>query len=166
MYVSLSCCSVAQLCLTPCDPTICSMPGFPVLHYLPTICRMPGLPVLHYLPEFAQTHVHWVGDAIQPSHPLSSPSPSNLNLSQHQGLFQWVSSLHQEARVFGSKAPNSEKSDAKEEYVWVSSICTEFEASWNVEVNISSEQLGGEIWTEHQTEYADLGDISTQIFFF
>ena len=51
---------------------------------------MPGLPVHHQLPEFTQTHVHWVGDAIQPSHPLSSPSPPALNLSQHQGLFQWV----------------------------------------------------------------------------
>ena len=55
-------------------------------------CSMPGFPVLQCLPEFAQTHVHWVSDAIQPSHPLSSPSPPALNLSQHQGLFQWVSS--------------------------------------------------------------------------
>ena len=59
----------------------------------------PGLPVHHQLPESTQTHVHWVGDAIQPSHPLSSPSPPALNLSQHQGLFQWVSSSHQVARV-------------------------------------------------------------------
>ena len=73
-------CSVAQSCLTFCNP-------------------MDGFPVLHYLPEFAQTHVHWVNDAIQPSHPLSSPSPSALNLSQHQGLFQWVSSSHQVAKV-------------------------------------------------------------------
>ena len=54
---------------------------------------------LHYLPEFAQTHVHWVTDAIQPSHPLSSPSPPAFNLSQHQGLFQWVGSLHQMAKI-------------------------------------------------------------------
>ena len=54
-------------------------------------CRTPGLPAHHQLLEFAQTHVHWVGDAIQPSHPLSSPSPP-FNLSHHQGLFQWVSS--------------------------------------------------------------------------
>ena len=54
----------------------------------------PGFPVLHHLPEFAQTHVHWVGDAIQPPHPLSSPSRPTFKLSQHQGLFQWVSSLH------------------------------------------------------------------------
>ena len=58
----------------------------------------PGLPVHHQLPEFTQTHVHWVGDAIQPSHPLSSPSPAP-NPPQHQGLFEWVSSLHQEAKV-------------------------------------------------------------------
>ena len=58
----------------------------------------PGLPVHHQLPEFTQTHVHRVGDAIQPSHPLSSPAPPALNLSQHQGLFQWVSSSHQVAK--------------------------------------------------------------------
>ena len=63
-------------------------------------CRTPGFPVHHHqLPEFTQTHVHWVGDAIQPSHPLSSPSPPALNLSQHQSLFQGVSSLYQLAKV-------------------------------------------------------------------
>ena len=65
----------------------------------PHNCNTPGSPVLHYLREFAQTHVHWLGGAIQPSHPLSSLSPPALNLSQHQGLFQWVSSLHQVAKV-------------------------------------------------------------------
>ena len=69
--------SVAQSCLTLCD-----------LMNLST----PGLPVRHQLLESTQTHVHWVGDTIRPSHPLSSPSPPALNLSQHQGLFQWVSS--------------------------------------------------------------------------
>ena len=59
----------------------------------------PGLTVHHQLPEFFQTHVHWVSDAIQPSHPLSSPSPPALNLSQHHGLFKWVSSSHQVAKV-------------------------------------------------------------------
>ena len=59
----------------------------------------PGLPVHHQLPESTQTHVHWVGDAIQPSHPLSSPSPPAPNPSQHQGLFQRVSSPHQVAKV-------------------------------------------------------------------
>ena len=76
--------SVAQLCPTLCNPMDCST---------------PGLPDYHQLSEFTQTHVHWVGDAIQPSHPLSSPSPPALNLSQHQGLFQWVSSSHQVAKV-------------------------------------------------------------------
>ena len=60
---------------------------------------MPGLPVHHQPPEFTQTLLHWVGDTIQPSHPLSSPSPPAFNLSQHQGLFKWVSSSHQVARV-------------------------------------------------------------------
>ena len=78
------CFSVAQSCPTLCDPMDCST---------------PGLPVHHQLPEFAQTHVHWVGDAIQPSHPLSSPSPPTFNLFQHQGLFWWVSSSHQVACV-------------------------------------------------------------------
>ena len=75
--------SVAQSC-----PTLCN----PMNH------STPGLPVHHQLPELAQTHVHWVGDAIQPSHPLLSPSPPVLNLSQHQGLFQWVNSSHQVAK--------------------------------------------------------------------
>ena len=76
--------SVAQSCPTLCDPMNRST---------------PGLPVHHQLPEPTQTHVHWVSDAIQPSHPLSSPSPPALNLSQHQGLFKWVSSSHQMAKV-------------------------------------------------------------------
>ena len=62
-------------------------------------CRTPGLPVHHQLPEFTQTHVHWVGDAIQPSHLLSSSSFPTFNLSQHQGLFKWVSSSHEVAKV-------------------------------------------------------------------
>ena len=70
----------------------------------PTLCdpmnrSMLGLPVYHQLPEFTQTHVHRVGDAIQPSHPLLSPSPPAPNPSQHQGLFKWVSSSHQVAKV-------------------------------------------------------------------
>ena len=58
-------------------------------------CSMPGFPVHHQLPELAQTHVHWVSDAMKPPHPLSSPSPA-FNVSQHQGLFQWISYSHQE----------------------------------------------------------------------
>ena len=70
----------------------------------PTLCDLmnrstPGLPVHHQLLESTQTHVHQVGDAIQPSHPLSSPSPPAFSLSQHQGLFKWVSSSHQVAKV-------------------------------------------------------------------
>jgi len=64
----------------------------------PMDCSTPGLPVHHQVPELTQTHVHWVGDAIQPSHPLPSPSPPTFRLSQHQGLFQGVSSLHQVAK--------------------------------------------------------------------
>ena len=66
------------------------------------VCSTPGLPVHHQLPKSTQTHVHWVGDAIQPSHPLSSPSPPTFNLFQHQDLFKWVSSSHQVARVSAS----------------------------------------------------------------
>ena len=71
-------------------------------HSCPTVCNpvdwsIPGFPVLHSLLKFAQTHVHWFGDAIQPSHPLSSPAPPNL--SQHEGLFKWVSSSHQMAKI-------------------------------------------------------------------
>ena len=62
-------------------------------------CSTPGLPVHYKLPEFTQIHVHWVSDATLPSHPLSSPSPPTFNLSQHQALFQWVSSSHQVAKV-------------------------------------------------------------------
>ena len=82
--INSCCCSVAQSCQTPCSPSDCNTPGFPVLH-----CPL----------EFAQTHVCWFSDALQPPHPLSSPSPLAPNLSQHQGLFQWVSSLHQVAKV-------------------------------------------------------------------
>ena len=62
-------------------------------------CSTPGSPVHHQLPQLAQTHVHWAGDAIQPSHPLSSPSPLAFSLSQHLGLFQGVHSIHQVAKV-------------------------------------------------------------------
>ena len=81
--------SVAQSCLTLCDPMNRST---------------PGLPVHHQLPEFTQTHVHRVSDAIQPSHSLLSPSPPALNPSQHQGLFQWVNSSHEVANSFVPKS--------------------------------------------------------------
>ena len=82
--IHLCCCSVAKSCLTLCDPMDCSISGFPVLHQLP---------------ELTQTHVHWVSDAIQTSHLLSSPSTPTFNLFQHQDLFHWVSSSHQVAKV-------------------------------------------------------------------
>ena len=66
---------------------------------------MPGFPVHHQLPELAQTHIHWVSDAIRPSHPLSSPSPPTFNLPQHQGLFQWVHSSHQVAKGLEFQLP-------------------------------------------------------------
>ena len=62
-------------------------------------CSMPGFPVLYYFLEYARIHVHWVSDAVQPSHPLLPPSPPVLNLSQHQSLFQWIGSLNQVAKV-------------------------------------------------------------------
>ena len=76
--------SITQSCPTLCDPMYCSTPGFPVHHQLP---------------ELAQTPVHWVSDAIQPSHALLSPSPPTFIFAQHQGLFQWISSSNQVAKV-------------------------------------------------------------------
>ena len=76
--------SVSQSCLTLCDPMNHST---------------PGLAVYHQLPEFTQTHVHWVSNDIQPSHPLASPSPPGPNPSQNQDLFQWVNSSHEVAKV-------------------------------------------------------------------
>ena len=76
-------------------------------------CSTPGFPVLLYLLKFAQTYVHWISDAILPSHPLSPPSPLALNLSQHQGLFQWVSSSHHVAKYWSfsfSISPSKEYS--------------------------------------------------------
>ena len=84
IYMQSQFSSVVQSCLTLCNPMSCSMLGFPVHHQLP---------------ELAQTHVHRVGYAIQPSHPLLYPFPPSFNLSQHQGHFQWVSTSHQVAEV-------------------------------------------------------------------
>ena len=89
--------SVTQLCPTLCNPIDCSMPG-PLVH--------------HQLLECVQTHVHWVGDAIQPPHPLLSPCPPAFNLSQDQGLFQWVSSLHQVAKEYKPSPITRDKSHA------------------------------------------------------
>ena len=80
-FFFICCCSFAQLCLTLCDPSTL------------------GFLVLHCLSELAQTHVRWVGDAIQPSYSLLPPSPHDHHPFQHQGLFQWVGSLHQVAKI-------------------------------------------------------------------
>ena len=82
--ISVQFSSVAQSCPTLCDPMNRST---------------PGLPVHHQLPEFTQTHIHWVSDAIQPSHPLSPPSPPAPNPAQHQSLFQWVNASHEVTKV-------------------------------------------------------------------
>ena len=92
LHLSVQFNSVTQSC-----PTLCNHMD----------CSTPGLPVHHQLHEFTQTHVHWVADAIQPSHPLSSLSPPAFNLSQHQGLFKWVSSSHQVAKVLRVSASAS-----------------------------------------------------------
>ena len=84
MKVNILFCSVTKSCPTLCDTVDCSTPGYPSPHHLL---------------ELAQIHVHWVGDAIQPSHPLSPPYPPAPNPSQHQGLFQWVGCLHQVAKI-------------------------------------------------------------------
>ena len=85
--------SVQFSSVTQSDPTLCD----------PMDCSIPAFPIHHQLPEPTQTHVYHVGDAIQPYHPLSSPSPPAFNLSQHQGLFQGVSSSHQVAKLFGGQ---------------------------------------------------------------
>ena len=112
--------SVAQSRLTLCNPMDCNTPGFPVHHQLP---------------EFTQTHAHWIGDAIQPSHPLSSPSPLAFNLSQHQGLFEWVSS-HQMAKApYKYKLPLS-----LERHLWLLFTC-----SWG----LLTVQPEAETWWSH-----------------
>ena len=120
--VSVQFSSVTQLCLTLCDPMDCSM---------------PGLPVHHQLPEFTQSHVHWVSDAIQLSHPLFSPSPPALNLSQHQGFFKWVSSLHQVAKVLEFRLQHQSFLEIV--------ICKMIsETFWNVK------QVGYIVWTKRR----------------
>ena len=106
--------SVAQSCPTLCDPMDCSTPGFPVHHQLL---------------ELTQTHVHWVSDAIQPSHPLSSPSPPAFNLSQHQGLFKWVSSSHQVAKVLEFQLQHQSEKEQVYEYNWLTLLY-----SWNYHI--------------------------------
>ena len=99
--------SVTQSCLTLCDPMD---------------CRTPGFPVHHKLLELVQTHVHSVGDAIQPFHPLSFPFPSAFNLSQHQGLFQWAGSSHQVAKVLELQLQH-------QSFQWISGLIS-FRIGW------------------------------------
>ena len=113
--------SVTQSCLTLCDPMNLST---------------PGLPVHHQLPEFTQTHVHRVGDAIQPSHPLLSPSPPALKLSQHQGLFQWVNSSHEVANILEFLQHHSSKASI----FWRSAFFT-VQLSHGCEKNHSLDQM-------------------------
>ena len=110
---------VAQSC-----PTLCNLMG----------CSTPGLPVHHQLPEFTQTHVHWVSDAIQPSHPLLSPSPPTFSLSQHQGLFQWVSSSHQVAEVFEFQLQH-------QSFQWIFRIYPKFPLGWTGWISLQSKGL-------------------------
>ena len=110
------CCSVAKSC-----PTLCYFMN----------CSTPGFPVLHYLSEFAQTHVHWVGDAIQPSHPLSSPSPPALNLSQNQGLFpmNWLfASDGQSIGALASVLPMNIQGWFSSSHVWMWEL--DYKESW------------------------------------
>ena len=92
LFSPYCCCSVAKSCQNLCDSMDCSI-------LVSSVRR--------YLPEYSQIHIHWVGDAIQSSHPLLSPSPPAFNLSQHQGHFQWVSSSHQVGKVIGISASAS-----------------------------------------------------------
>ena len=121
IYVYMTCLyynsSVTQLYPTLCDPVDCSMPGFP-LH--------------HKLLELAQTHVHWVSDAIQPYYPLSSPSPPAFNLSKSQGLFQGVSSLHQVAKSIEISASAS---------VFPMNVQDWFPISWTGWISLQSKGL-------------------------
>ena len=104
-------CSVTKSCPNLCDPMDCSTPGFPVLH-----CLL----------EFAHTHVHWVSDATQPSHPLLPPSPPALNLSQHQGLFQWVGSSPQVAKGLDDISHNNNGiHEPSTLHTWSQSILTQ-----------------------------------------
>ena len=100
-------CSVANLLLTLCDHKDCNTADFPILHHLP---------------EFAQIHVRWVDDAIQPSHPLLPSFPPALNLSQHQDPFQWAGCLHQMAKLLALQLPL---------WVWFIEISTISEMIWN-----------------------------------
>ena len=105
IWLSISVLSLHQVHTYIVEQILCNISQFSsVVQSCPTLCdpmdsSTPGLPVHHQLPESTQIHVHWIGDAIQPSHPLSSPCPPAFNISRHQGLFKWVSSSHEVAKV-------------------------------------------------------------------
>ena len=105
-------CTFVVACLLSC-PTLCD----------PMDCSMPGSSVPHYLLEFAQAPVHWVSDAIQPPHPLLPSSPPALNLPQHQGLFQWVGSSHQVAKVLGPQLQH-------QSFQWIFNEYSSFRMHW------------------------------------
>ena len=120
LWASCYCCSVAKSCLTLCNPMDCGTPGFPVYQHLP---------------ELAQTHVHQVSDAIQPSHPLLSPSPPAFNLSQYQGLFQWAGSSHQVAKVLELQHQSFQwifRTDYQDWLVWTP-CCPGTDPFWGVQ---------------------------------
>ena len=107
----------------------------------------PGLPVHHQLPESTQTHVHWVSDAIQPSHSLSSPSPPALNLSQHQGLFKWVSSSHQVAKVLEFQLQRPMNTQDWSPLGWTGWISLQSKGHEELEMYFKSENAGsGWVW--------------------
>ena len=111
------CCSVTKSCPILCNPINYSMPVFPVLHHLP---------------EFAQTHVHRVSDVIQTFHTLLSPSPSAFNLSHHQGLFWWVGSLYQVAKVLQSYLIKLRNKPSSWRQIYLLSGCTFRKYSWTI----------------------------------
>ena len=133
-------------------------------------CSMPGFPVRHQLLELAQTHVHWVGDAIQPSHSLLSPSFPAFNLFQHQGLFKWVSSSHQVAKVLGVSASASVLPMNIQDWFplgWTGWISLQSKGLSRVFSNSSKAsilshsafflvQLSHDYWKNHSLDYTDL----------
>ena len=145
----LCCCSVAQSC-----PTLCG----------PMDCNMPGLPVPHHLLEFAQVHVHCISDAIPPSHPLTPSSPPALNLSQHQGLFQWVISSHQMTKILELQHQSCQ-------LVWTPCSPRDFQESSPAPqfegINFLAFCLYGPVlttirdhWEDHNLDYMDLNQQS------
>ena len=108
-------------------------------------CSTPGFPVHHQLLELIQTHVHRVGDAIKPSHPLLSPSPPTFNLSQHQGLFQWVSSSHHMAKILQLKLCHQSTSEYSGPFIF---LCNGLSQFWEFRA-VAGVPGTGKITTHH-----------------